>query len=808
MQTPNAAPAATPFAAPASRWDAASAAKLSPAELLLYRSNLLGSDLTVTNFGGGNTSAKLAETDPLTGDPDEVLWVKGSGGDIGSMKLDGFATLYQDKLLGLEKHYGGPNDDDKMVGFLPHCTFNLNTRAASIDTPLHALLPFAHIDHVHPDAIIALAASSGGEAATAEIWGGRIGWLPWKRPGFTLGVQLRDYVAAHPQLEGVMLAGHGIICWADTAEACYEHTVGLIADAADFLNARLVGKPAFGGQVVAPNDDRAKIAADLMPRLRGLMTGSRRKLGHWSDDAEALEFTGSAEFERLAGLGTSCPDHFLRTKIAPLTLDPARLRDDDYLAQKISDYRAMYAAYYERCKQPNSPVMRDANPVVVLVPGIGTDHFCHRQDHRAPCGRILRQCHQCHARRRSDWRLHRTRRTGGVRHRILAARRSQAATHARAQADGGPDRAGHWRRGRHRRGDGGAAAARGRLRHAGRPRCRFREEVRAGFAQQFGKDVVRAIACDVTDEAQVQAAFDACAREFGGLDILVANAGIASSAAIEDTTLDLWNRNYDVLAKGYFLTSRTAWSLLKRMKDQGGTSVVFIGSKNAVAAAAGASAYASAKAAANHLARCLALEGAPDGIRVNVVNPDAVIKGSKIWDGDWRKERAASNMVSIRVKSWKRTLPQPLDAQTRRFARRHCRSCLFPRKRHVGKIDRQHDQCRCGERTGICAVSRAGEDKEMKLPLSTNSSPRPTPANWRRWRKITTRSAASFRAPGSISMRSSRASRASRWLCQLGRGPGRHAVCQVPDCRRADQHHEKLEDCAVINQLCPGHPAR
>ncbi|MBU6207231.1 MAG: class II aldolase/adducin family protein, partial [Alphaproteobacteria bacterium] len=320
MHTPR-PKAAIPFILPASRWDEAHAATLTPAELLLYRSNLLGSDLTVTNFGGGNTSAKLTETDPLTGDSVLVLWVKGSGGDIGSMNLGGFATLYQDKLLGLETHYSGPDDDDKMVGYLPHCTFNLNGRAASIDTPLHSLLPFAHVDHVHPDAIIALAASSGGEAATREIWGGSIGWLPWKRPGYTLGVLLRDTVRANPHLKGVMLAGHGIICWADTAKDCYDHTISLIADAARYLNTKMADKPAFGGEIVPPNPERAKIAADLMPRLRGLMKGNRRKVGHYCDDAETLEFVGSANFERLALMGTSCPDHFLRTKIAPLTLD-------------------------------------------------------------------------------------------------------------------------------------------------------------------------------------------------------------------------------------------------------------------------------------------------------------------------------------------------------------------------------------------------------------------------------------------------------------------------------------------------------
>ena len=642
---PVTAPAATPFAVPVSRWDTARAARLSPAELLLYRSNLLGSDLTVTNFGGGNTSAKLTETDPLTGNPALVLWVKGSGGDIGSMKLDGFATLYQDKLLGLEKHYGGPDDDDKMVGYLPHCTFNLNSRAASIDTPLHSLLPFAHVDHVHPDAIIALAASSGGEAATREIWGGRIGWLPWKRPGYTLGVQLRDYVAANPELEGVMLAGHGIICWAETAEACYEHTVGLIANAASYLNEELAGKPAFGGQVVAPSPDRAAIAADLMPRLRGLMTGARRKLGHWADHAEALEFTGSAHFERLAALGTSCPDHFLRTKIAPLTLDPARLQDDAYLAKRIAAYRDLYAAYYARCKQPHSPAMRDANPVVVLVPGVGCFTFAGDKTTARLAGEFYGNAINVMrgAEAIGDYIALDEQQAFDIEYWLLEEAKLQRMPAPKpmvgriALVTGGA-------------GGIGAATAARLLREGACVMLADRDgaalaEVQAGFAKQFGKDVVRSVTCDVTDETQVHAAFEACAREFGGLDILVANAGIASSAAIEDTTVALWNRNYEVLAQGYFLTARAAWPLLKRMKEQGGTSVVFIGSKNAVAAAAGASAYASAKAAANHLARCLALEGASEGIRVNVVNPDAVIKGSKIWDGDWRKERAASNNI-------------------------------------------------------------------------------------------------------------------------------------------------------------------
>ncbi|EJL34924.1 bifunctional rhamnulose-1-phosphate aldolase/short-chain dehydrogenase [Novosphingobium sp. AP12] len=638
---------AIPFAVPTSRWDESVAATLSLPQQLLYRSNLLGSDLTVTNFGGGNTSAKLEEVDPLTGEKVEVLWVKGSGGDIGSMKLDGFATLYQHKLLSLEQHYGGPDDDDEMVGYLPHCTFNLNGRAASIDTPLHSLLPFAHVDHVHPDAIIALAASSGGEAATQAIWGGRIGWLPWKRPGYTLGVQLRDYVAANPQVEGVMLAGHGIICWADSARACYEHTVELIADAANHLNSKLAGKPAFGGASFpdTASAERAATAAHLMPRLRSLMTGARRKVGHFSDDAEALEFVNSVDFQRLADLGTSCPDHFLRTKIAPLTLDPERVLDDTYLAMKVTDYRAMYASYYERSSRTNSPAMRDPNPVVVLVPGVGRMTFATDKTTARLAGEFYGNAINVMrgAEAIGDYIALDEQEAFDIEYWLLEEAKLQRMPAPRplvgrvALVTGGAG------------GIGAASAARlmadgACVMLADRDAAAI-EEVHAGFAKQFGKDVVRAVVCDVTDEAQVAEAFAAAAREFGGLDILVANAGIASSAPLEETTLELWNRNYEVLAQGYFLTSRAAWPLLKGMKEQGGTSVVFIGSKNGVAAATNASAYASAKAAANHLARCLALEGAPHGIRVNVVNPDAVIKGSRIWDGDWRKERAGAHGI-------------------------------------------------------------------------------------------------------------------------------------------------------------------
>jgi len=630
---------ALPFSIPANRWSDEQAAGMSAAARLLYRSNLLGADLSVTNFGGGNTSTKIRETDPLTGDEVDVLWVKGSGGDLGSMELDGFATLYMDRLLGLERKYRGLDHEDEMVGYLPHCTFNLNPRAASIDTPLHAYLPYVDIDHVHPDAVIALAASSGGERVTQEIWGGRVGWLPWKRPGFELGLWLRDLVARETGLSGVMLANHGIICWGEDSRRCYDNTIGLIADAARYLNARLTGRPAFGGCVQPAQSaaERTRIASALMPRLRGLMAGERSKVGHFADDAELLEFVGSRDFARLAAIGTSCPDHFLRTKIAPLTLDPERLTDQTYLDAAIAQFRDDYAAYYQRCAGPDDPPMRDANPIVTLVPGVGqitlaVDKKTARlaAEYYTNAVNVMRGAEaigdyigldEQEAFDIEYWALEEAKLRRMPKPKALAGKIALitgagggigAACAMRLLADGAcvllTDR------------DAGAL-----------------DGARAAATASYGNDVVRAAVCDVTDEEQVAAAFAECAVEFGGLDILVANAGLASAAPVEATTLELWHRNYDVLAQGYFLAARAAFPL---MQAQGSGSIIFIGSKNALAATPNASAYASAKAAAVHLARCLALEGAAHGIRVNVVNPDAVIRGSRIWDGDWRRERA------------------------------------------------------------------------------------------------------------------------------------------------------------------------
>jgi len=630
---------ALPFKVPLSRWLDADTASKGPGELLLYRSNLLGVDLTVTNFGGGNTSSKLDAVDPLTGVPVRVLWVKGSGGDLGSMKLDGFATLYLDRLLQLEALYRGVGNEDGMVDLLPHCTFNHNSRAASIDTPLHGLLPYPHIDHVHPDAVIALAASSSGESASREIWRGAVGWLPWQRPGFDLGLRLRDYVADHMGLRGVVLAGHGLICWGETSRACYENTIQLIGDAAGYLNERLARRAAFGGARIPrmPHAERLRLAAEIMPKLRGLMVGEHAKIGHLSTDPESLEFVCSRDVARLAALGTSCPDHFLRTKIWPLTLDETQVADSAYLEESLSGYRAKYASYYQRCATADDPKMRDANPVIILVPGLGRIAFARDKttarlaaEFYGNAINVMRGAESIgqyiglderEAFRIEYWALEEAKLRRMPRPKPLAGRIAFITGGAGGIGAATADRL---------LAEGACVMLLDRDAEALEQALRILEK-------KAGSDFVRSALCDVTDEHQVREAFASCAREFAGLDILVANAGIASAAAIEETTVELWRKNYNVLAEGYFLAARSAFPL---MKLQHGGSIVFIGSKNGIAAALDASAYSSAKAAALHLARCLALEGAPFGIRVNTVNPDAVIKGSRIWDGEWRRERA------------------------------------------------------------------------------------------------------------------------------------------------------------------------
>jgi rhamnulose-1-phosphate aldolase/alcohol dehydrogenase len=630
------------------RWDSARASTLSAEDLLLYRSNLLGTDKRVTNFGGGNTSAKLEMKDPLSAQPVTVLWVKGSGGDMGTMGLDGFATLYMDKLLALTDLYRGPQDEDRMVGLYPHCAFNLNPRAASIDTPLHGLIERTHVDHVHPDAIIAIAASAEGEKLTRDIYGERIGWLPWLRPGFELGLKLRNFVRDHPNAQGVMLEAHGLFTWGDSSRACYDATLDVINTAIVYLSGRTTGNAGLEGLKYPPctQSRRTQIAAAVMPRIRGRISALGPKVGHFDDSPCVLEFVGSNAFKRLASLGTSCPDHFLRTKIRPLVIEFNPAEEDETaiiarLPDAIEAYREEYVAYYERCKRPNSPPIRDPNAVVYLIPGVGMITFAADK----ATARIAAEFYvnAINVMRESS---------GISRYRGLPEQEAFDIEYwlleeAKLRRMPAPKAlAGRIALVTGAAGGIGLASAR-RLMQEGvcAVLCDI-DQAALGAAErelraEYGADRIASLAMDVTDEAAVAGAYQAAAVRFGGVDIIVSNAGIASAASIEETSLALWRKNMDILSTGYFLVSREAARLLK-FQGLGG-SIIFIGSKNALVASPAAAAYCTAKASELHLARCLALELAPAAIRVNVVNPDAVLRGSRIWQGEWAEQRARQN---------------------------------------------------------------------------------------------------------------------------------------------------------------------
>ncbi|MER8491758.1 bifunctional rhamnulose-1-phosphate aldolase/short-chain dehydrogenase [Mesorhizobium australicum] len=635
----------------ANLWDDAKAKGMSEPELLVYRSNTLGSDKRVTNYGGGNTSSKIWQKDPLTGQDVEVLWVKGSGGDSASIKLDGFATLYMDKLRALKGLYRGAEHEDEMVGYLPHCTFNLNPRAASIDTPLHAYVPKPFVDHMHPDAIIAIAAAKDSRALTKEIFGDVIGSLPWKRPGFELGLWLEKFCLEHPTAKGVILESHGLFTWGDTPKECYETTISVINQAIEWFERRSEGVAIFGGEVVKSMDaaDRRAIAAKLMPRIRGLISEKSHKLGHFDDSPAVLEFVNSRNLRPLAALGTSCPDHFLRTKIRPLVIefDPAKPDVDAViarLADDIAEYRVGYQAYYDSCKHADSPAIRDPNAVVYLMPGVGMFTFAGDKATARISGEfyvnainVMRGASTVSsyvglpAQEAFDieyWLLE------DLKLQRMPKPKSLAGQIALVTGGAG--------------GIGRATANRLLREGACVVLADIDEAALAGaneeLANAYGRDFVRPVLINVTSEDQVVAGFAETAVEFGGIDILISNAGLASSAPIEETTLALWNKNMDILSTGYFLVSREAFRLFRVQKIGG--NVVFVASKNGLAASPNAAAYCTAKAAEIHLARCLALEGAEAQIRVNVVNPDAVLRGSKIWTGEWKEQRAAAYKMS------------------------------------------------------------------------------------------------------------------------------------------------------------------
>jgi len=638
-------------------WDETEAAKLAGDEvaLLLYRSNLLGADLRLTNYGGGNTSCKAEAIDPLTGNTAEVMWIKGSGGDIGTLKRSGLAALYVDRLRSLKNIYKGIEMEDEMVELFNHCIYDLNSKAPSIDTPLHGFLPFKHIDHLHPDAAIAIAAAKDGQQITHDLFDGKIGWVGWQKPGFDLGLQLKQCLDENPGIIGIMLGSHGLFTWGDTAYESYINTLEVIEKCATYLEENYGKKgPVFGGQKISSPEKsvREAQAALLAPVLRGFCSSERHMVGHFTDDARVLEFINSNDLDRLAPLGTSCPDHFLRTKISPLVLelspdedlsDPAVIKEK--LAPAFVAYRKMYADYYETCKHENSPAMRDANPVIILYPGIGMFSFSKdKQTTRVAAEFYTNAINVMKgAEAISEYTSLPRQEAFNIEYWLLEEAKLQRMPKPKALSGKIALVTGS-------AGGIGKAIAKKFVEEgavvvindndAGRL-----EKAAEEFKGLFGKDAYTTALLDVTSGDDITNAFHVAALAFGGVDIVVNCAGLSISKPIEEHTDKDWDLLYDVLVKGQFKVTQAAVGVMR--KQAVGGDILNIVSKNALVSGPNNAGYGSAKAAQLHLSRLNAAELGGDKIRVNVVNPDAVISDSKIWEGDWAAGRAKAYGVKV-----------------------------------------------------------------------------------------------------------------------------------------------------------------
>ncbi len=638
-------------------WDDARAASLAGDEvgLLIYRSNLLGADLRLTNYGGGNTSCKAMAKNPLTGEETEVMWVKGSGGDLGTLKKNGLAALYVDRLRSLKNVYRGLEFEDEMVELFNHCIYDLNSKAPSIDTPLHGFLPFKHIDHLHPDAAIAIAAAKDSERITKELFSGTIGWVKWQKPGFDLGLELKRCLDENPGIRGIMLGSHGLFTWGDTAYESYVNTLEVIERCAEYLQDNIgKKKPVFGGVKIPslPKEKRLQQAATLAPVLRGLCSSAKNMIGHFTDDDRVLEYINSNDLERLAPLGTSCPDHFLRTKISPLviSLSPGEelkgvISIKEKLAPAFEAYRKMYADYYNSCKHPNSPSIRDANPVVILYPGVGMFTFAKDKQTARVAGEFYINAINVMkgAEAISEYTSLPRQEAFNIEYWLLEEAKLQRMPKPKALS-------------------GRIALITGSAGGIGKAIAKkFADEgacvlindndesrlqtAKGEFENQYGKDIFAAEILDVTKADTIKKAFDAAALAFGGVDIVVNNAGISISKPIEDHTEKDWNLLYDILVKGQFLVTQAGTEVMRK-QDMGGD-VLNIVSKNALVSGPNNAGYGSAKAAQLHLSRLNAAELGKDNIRVNVVNPDAVISDSKIWAGAWAEGRAKAYGITV-----------------------------------------------------------------------------------------------------------------------------------------------------------------
>jgi rhamnulose-1-phosphate aldolase/alcohol dehydrogenase len=611
------------------------------AATLLERSHRLGADPRNTNYAGGNTSAKGTGTDPVTGQDVELMWVKGSGGDLGTLAPTGLAALRLDRLRALTGVYPGVEREDEMVAAFDYCLHGKGGAAPSIDTAMHGLVDAAHVDHLHPDSGIALACAADGEALTKECFGNQVVWVPWRRPGFQLGLDIAAIKKANPQAIGCVLGGHGITAWGDTSEECEANSLRIIRTAEQFLTERGTADP-FGPVIhtpLPPAERRARAAA-LAAVIRGLASTDRAQVGHFTDSDTVLDFVSRAEHPRLAALGTSCPDHFLRTKVRPLVLDlpPDAPLDEtiDRLKELHSAYRTDYAAYYDRHATPDSPAMRGADPAIVLIPGVGMFSYGKDKQTARVAGEfyvnainVMRGAEavssyapieESEKFRIEYWALEEAKLQRMPKPKPLATRV--------ALVTGAGS------------GIGKAIAHRLVAEGACVVVADLNTDSAAAVATELGgPDKAIAVTADVTEEDDITAAFTEAVLAFGGVDLLVNNAGISISKPLLDTTAKDWDLQHDIMARGSFLASREAARVF--IAQNMGGDIVYIASKNAVFAGPNNIAYSATKADQAHQVRLLAAELGGHGIRVNGVNPDGVVQGSGIFAGGWGAQRAA-----------------------------------------------------------------------------------------------------------------------------------------------------------------------
>lgn len=639
-------------------WDDAYAAQLDPVARLVYRSNILGADQRITNTGGGNTSAKISETDPLTGEPVEVLWVKGSGGDLRTSKRENFSSLYMDKLRALQAHYHhaperGPKTaiEDAMVALYNHCTFNLNPRPSSIDTPLHAFVNRKHVDHMHPNAVIAIAAARNSERLTKEIYGDEVIWTAWQRPGFDLGLKLEQVVSEHPQAKGVILGGHGLINWADDDKECYELTLDLIERAARYIEARDKGDQTFGGQPYQSLDEarRHAVFGEILPWLRGQVSQYKRFVGTIQDDATIQRFVNSHDAPRLAELGTSCPDHFLRTKIKPLYVPwNPQTEDLDALKAKLTaglaQYRQDYAAYYEQHKHADSPAMRDPNPTVILIPGLGMIAWGKDKSE----SRVTAEFYNCAvevmrgAEAIDEYTALPLQEAFDIEYWLLEEAKLQRMPPEKELArrivvvvGAG---SGIGRATAHRVAREGAHVVCADL-HAEAAQAAA-DELTARYGKGIGvagsgissSGPAIGLGVDITRRESVRALFEQVLLAYGGLDDVIVTAGIYVPPDREGRIPDdKWGLSFNINVTGLYLVADEANRIWRTQELRG--NLVLTTSVNAAVSKKGSLAYDTSKAAANHLVRELAIELAPL-VRVNGLAPATVVEGSSMFPRD------------------------------------------------------------------------------------------------------------------------------------------------------------------------------